>query len=143
MRTIVDGRAVEIVLRGIAVTASTVENPRRCENNHFDSAHPEWHVGGLSGGQQVPGRAVWFGNGATGTALSPARARMEEFNVPFHIDIPMGLVQSRRDRVFVIGASAIFGSTHRPDVVRRVETEILRLTVSNLQSSDAQIPMWR
>jgi len=140
MRTVVEGRAVEIVLRGIAITASTVENPRRCENNHFDAAHPEWHVGGLSGGQQVPGRAVWFGNGATGNALG---ARMEEFNVPFHIDIPMGLVQARQDRVIVVGANAIFGSTHRPDVVRRVETEVLRLTVSNLRSSDTQLPMWR
>ncbi|CUA73723.1 hypothetical protein RSOLAG22IIIB_01238 [Rhizoctonia solani] len=143
MRTIVDGRGVEIVLRGIAITASTAENPRRCENNHFDTTHPEWHVGGLSGGQQVPGRAVWFGPGATGSALGPARARTDEFSVPFHIDIPMGLVQARRDRVIVVAASAIFGSTHRPDVVRRVETEVLRLTLSNLQSEEVKIPMWR
>ncbi|KAJ1310863.1 hypothetical protein OPQ81_009381 [Rhizoctonia solani] len=140
MRTIVDGRGVEIVLRGIAITASTAENPRRCENNHFDTAHPEWHVGGLSGGQQVPGRAVWFGPGTTGSA---GRARADEFSVPFHIDIPMGLVQARRDRIIVVAASAIFGSTHRPDVVRRVETEVLRLTLSNLQSDDVKIPMWR
>lgn len=142
MRTLVDGRGVEIVLRGIAVTASTVENPRRCENNHYDSAHPEWHVGGLSGGQQVPGRAVVFGPGATGSALGE-RGRMYEFSVPFHIDVPLGLVQSRRDRVIVVGASAIFGSTHRPDVVRRIETEVLRFTLSNLCSGDAKIPMWR
>ncbi|KAG8747875.1 hypothetical protein FRC10_010494 [Ceratobasidium sp. 414] len=139
MRALVDGRAVEIVLRGIAVTASTVENPRRCENNHYDAANPQWHVGGLSGGQQVEGRAVWFENGATGLN----RARIDEFNVPFHIDIPLGLLQARRDRVVVVGASAIFGSTHRPDVVRRVETEVLRLTLSNLCSSDVMIPMWR
>ncbi|CAE6464779.1 unnamed protein product [Rhizoctonia solani] len=143
MRTIVDGRGVEIVLRGIAITASTAENPHRCENNHFDTARPEWHVGGLSGGQQVPGRAVWFGPGATGSALGPGRARADEFSVPFHIDIPMGLVQARRDRVIVVGAVAIFGSTHRPDVVRRVETGALRLTLSNLQSNDVMIPMWR
>ncbi|KAG8701801.1 hypothetical protein FRC08_003890 [Ceratobasidium sp. 394] len=139
MRTLVDGRAVEIVLRGIAVTASTVENPRRCENNHYDGSNPQWHVGGLSGGQQVEGRAVWFGNGSTGLN----RARMDEYNIPFHIDIPLGLLQARRDRVVVVGASAIFGSTHRPDVVRRVETEVLRLTLSNLCSSDVKIPMWR
>ncbi|KAG9124792.1 hypothetical protein FRC07_010223 [Ceratobasidium sp. 392] len=138
MRTLVDGRAVEIILRGIAVTASTVENPRRCENNHYDSANPQWHVGGLSGGQQVEGRAVCFGNGAAG--LNRAR---DDFNVPFHIDIPLGLLQARRDRVIAIGASAIFGSTHRPDVVRRVETEVLRLTLSNLCSDDVMIPMWR
>ncbi|KAG8691199.1 hypothetical protein FRC09_011697 [Ceratobasidium sp. 395] len=138
MRTLVDGRAVEIVLRGIAVTASTVENPRRCENNHYDSGNPQWHVGGLSGGQQAEGRAVCFGNGQSG--LNRAR---DEFNVPFHIDIPLGLLQARRDRVIVVGASAIFGSTHRPDVVRRVETEVLRLTLSNLCSSDLMIPMWR
>ncbi|CCO27824.1 hypothetical protein BN14_01812 [Rhizoctonia solani AG-1 IB] len=126
MRTIVDGRAVEIVLRGIAITASTAENPRRCENNHFDTAHPEWHVGGLSGGQQVPGRAVWFGPGATGSALGAGRARADEFSVPFHIDIPMGLVQARRDRIIAVGASAIFGSTHRPDV-----------------SGEVKIPLWR
>jgi hypothetical protein len=143
MRTIVDGRAVEIVLRGIAITASTAENPRRCENNHFDTAHPEWHVGGLSGGQQVPGRAVWFGPGATGSALGAGRARADEFSVPFHIDIPMGLVQARRDRIIAVGASAIFGSTHRPDVVRRVETEVLQLTLSNLQSGEVKIPLWR
>jgi hypothetical protein len=142
MRTIVDGRPVEIVLRGIAITASTTENPRRCENNHFDTTHPEWHVGGLSGGQQVPGRAVLFGNGVTAAALGPGRARTDEFSVPFHIDIPMSLVQSRRDRVIVVGASAIFGSTHRPDVVRRIETEVLRLTLSNLRSSDVKLPMW-
>ncbi|KAF8707911.1 hypothetical protein RHS03_03626, partial [Rhizoctonia solani] len=143
MRTIVDGRGVEIVLRGIAITASTAENPRRCENNHFDTAHPEWHVGGLSGGQQVPGRAVWFGPGATGSALGAGRARADEFSVPFHIDIPMGLVQARRDRIIVVAASAIFGSTHRPDVVRRVETEVLQLTLSNLQSNEVKIPLWR
>ncbi|KEP55023.1 hypothetical protein V565_010140 [Rhizoctonia solani 123E] len=143
MRTIVDGRGVEIVLRGIAITASTAENPRRCENNHFDTTHPEWHVGGLSGGQQAPGRAVCFGPGATGSALGAARARSDEFSVPFHIDIPTGLVQARRDRIIVIAANAIFGSTHRPDVVRRVETEVLRLTLSNLQSDDVKIPMWR
>ncbi|KAG8691898.1 hypothetical protein FRC11_005691 [Ceratobasidium sp. 423] len=143
MRTIVDGRGVEIVLRGIAITASTAENPRRCENNHFDTAHPEWHVGGLSGGQQVPGRAVWFGPGAVGSALGAGRSRSDEFSIPFHIDIPMGLVQARRDRIIVVAASAIFGSTHRPDVVRRVETEVLRLTLSNLQSDDVKIPMWR
>ncbi|KAG9104493.1 hypothetical protein FRC06_001874 [Ceratobasidium sp. 370] len=139
MRALVDGRNIEIVLRGIAVTASTVENPRRCENNHYDAANPQWHVGGLSGGQQVEGRAVWFGNGTT----ELNRARLDEFNVPFHIDIPLGLLQARRDRVIVVGASAIFGSTHRPDVVRRVETEVLRLTLSNLCSSDVMIPMWR
>ncbi|KAF8761048.1 hypothetical protein RHS01_00419 [Rhizoctonia solani] len=138
------GRArVEIVLRGIAITASTAENPRRCENNHFDTVHPEWHVGGLSGGQQVPGRAVWFGQGATGSALGAGRARADEFSVPFHIDIPMGLVQARRDRIIVVAASGIFGSTHRPDVVRRVETEVLQLTLSNLQSNEVKIPLWR
>ncbi|CAE7075860.1 unnamed protein product [Rhizoctonia solani] len=138
MRTIVEGRGVEIVLRGIAITASTSENPR-CENSYFDASHPEWHVGGLSGGQQMPGRAVCFGPGASGSALGPGR----EFSVPFHIDIPMGLVQARRDRIIVVAASAIFGSTHRPDVVRRVETEVLRLTLSNLQSNEVKIPMWR
>ncbi|QRV91302.1 hypothetical protein RhiJN_19320 [Ceratobasidium sp. AG-Ba] len=138
MRTLVDGRAVEIALRGIAITASTVENPRRCENNHFDATNPQWHVGGLSGGQQVEGRAVWFGNGVPGTN----RAR-DDFNVPFHIDIPLGLLQARRDRVIAIGASAIFGSTHRQEVVRRIETEVLKVTISNLCSYDVMIPMWR
>jgi hypothetical protein len=68
---------------------------------------------------------------------------MDEFNVPFNIDVPLGLLQSRRDRVIVIAASAIFGSTQRPDVVRRIETEVLRLTLSNLSSSEAMIPRWR
>jgi hypothetical protein len=93
----------------------------------------------LSGGPQIPGRAVVFGEAESG----PNRARMDEFNVPFNIDVPLGLLQSRRDRVIVVGSTAIFGSTQRPDLVRRIESEVCRLTLSNLCSSEMMIPMWR